>query len=231
VKDEDALINAILANPEDDELRQVYADWLEERGDPCGEFLRTEATLATLPEKDKRAGKLRARLQEMRARIDGGWLALMDRAPVEGCFQFRVKCPERWEALNTTDNPSVRVCDACRQKVFHCATLHQARRHALRGHCVAVDSRLLHKKGSLPTSPSRNPETQGLVLGMPAPPLPRYRPGQEVTVQRGPHRGIRGEVKEVRLHPLRLTVLLPLATGRTAVELDFEDLDPANARR
>jgi uncharacterized protein (TIGR02996 family) len=228
MKDEDALVNAILESPNDDALRQVYADWLEERGDPRGELLRTEAALAALPAKDKRAGKLRARLQELRLGIDERWLALLDRAPLEGCFRFRLKCPQRWEGLKPTEEPSVRFCEACRSKVFHCTTLEHAQRHATRGHCVAVDSRLLRKKGDLRTSSSCNPETQGMVMGWPAPPLPRYRPGQDVTVQRGPHKGARGEVKEVHLHPLRVTVLLPLATGRAAVELDIEDLDPAD---
>src|SRR4051794_40761044 len=131
MKDEDALLNAILANPEDDALRQVYADWLEERGDPRGEFLRTEARLASLSKAKRSAGKLRARLQELRAGIDGRWLALLDRTPVEGCFQFRMKCPKRWESLKGTDDASVRVCDVCRQKVFHCGTLELAQRHAL----------------------------------------------------------------------------------------------------
>jgi uncharacterized protein (TIGR02996 family) len=34
----DALLQAVLASPDDDTPRLVYADWLEERGDPRGEF-------------------------------------------------------------------------------------------------------------------------------------------------------------------------------------------------
>jgi uncharacterized protein (TIGR02996 family) len=37
MSDEAAFLNAILANPEDDAPRLVYADWLEERGDPATE--------------------------------------------------------------------------------------------------------------------------------------------------------------------------------------------------
>jgi uncharacterized protein (TIGR02996 family) len=37
---EKEFLDAITRNPEDEEARAVYADWLEERGDPRGEYLR-----------------------------------------------------------------------------------------------------------------------------------------------------------------------------------------------
>jgi uncharacterized protein (TIGR02996 family) len=40
---------AVLAQPEADEPRLVYADWLEERGEPRGEFIRVQVELAGLP--------------------------------------------------------------------------------------------------------------------------------------------------------------------------------------
>jgi uncharacterized protein (TIGR02996 family) len=47
--DEDAgFLQALLAAPEDDALRLVYADWLEERGDPRGEYLRCQCARAAL---------------------------------------------------------------------------------------------------------------------------------------------------------------------------------------
>lgn len=42
----DAFIDAIIASPADEALRLVYADWLDERGDPRGRYLRTEITFA-----------------------------------------------------------------------------------------------------------------------------------------------------------------------------------------
>jgi uncharacterized protein (TIGR02996 family) len=41
VETEGAFVAAIRANPGVETLRLVYADWLDERGDPRGEFLRT----------------------------------------------------------------------------------------------------------------------------------------------------------------------------------------------
>ena len=39
---------AICANPDDDAPRLVYADWLDEHGDPRGEFIRVQVELAAL---------------------------------------------------------------------------------------------------------------------------------------------------------------------------------------
>jgi len=46
---EPELLQAILANPDDDALRLIYADWLEEHNDARGEFIRVQIELATLP--------------------------------------------------------------------------------------------------------------------------------------------------------------------------------------
>jgi|GEM_PF-3207362 len=40
-----AMVDAILAAPDDDSPRLVYADWLTERGDPRGEFIQVQCTL------------------------------------------------------------------------------------------------------------------------------------------------------------------------------------------
>jgi uncharacterized protein (TIGR02996 family) len=49
---EDALLHDIIEHPEDDTPRLVYADWLEEQGDPMGavraEFIRVQCRLAQL---------------------------------------------------------------------------------------------------------------------------------------------------------------------------------------
>jgi uncharacterized protein (TIGR02996 family) len=74
----DDLLRAVLANPDDSALRGVYADWLEERGDPRGEFLRIAQRLAALPRKAKRRGPLVARLEELRPVIDPAWRALVE---------------------------------------------------------------------------------------------------------------------------------------------------------
>jgi uncharacterized protein (TIGR02996 family) len=48
----DGFIRAIIEEPDDDALRLIYADWLDERGDPRGRFIRVQCRLAVLPPDD-----------------------------------------------------------------------------------------------------------------------------------------------------------------------------------
>jgi uncharacterized protein (TIGR02996 family) len=73
--DEQAFVQAILANPADDGPRLVYADWLEEREDPRGEFLRIETARPRIPKKDKRQASFRRRLKQLRSTISSESLA------------------------------------------------------------------------------------------------------------------------------------------------------------
>jgi uncharacterized protein (TIGR02996 family) len=45
----DEFLQAILASPTDNGPRLIYADWLDEHGDPRGEFIRVQCTLEGLP--------------------------------------------------------------------------------------------------------------------------------------------------------------------------------------
>ena len=65
MSDEAGFLYALRENPGDDDTRLVYADWLEERGDPRGEYLRLEHQLRTIP----------ARLAHLREGIDRDWIA------------------------------------------------------------------------------------------------------------------------------------------------------------
>jgi hypothetical protein len=55
--------------------RLVYADWLEERGDPRGAFLRLEVALRG----SERAPELRERLHQARRPLDARWVAIVER--------------------------------------------------------------------------------------------------------------------------------------------------------
>jgi uncharacterized protein (TIGR02996 family) len=59
---DDAFLADIVANPDDDGLRLIYADYLDEKGDPRGEFIRVQVELARLPN-DMRTGRRRRELE------------------------------------------------------------------------------------------------------------------------------------------------------------------------
>jgi uncharacterized protein (TIGR02996 family) len=154
MNDERGFLRALREDPNDEVSRLVYADWLEEQGDPRGEFLRLEVQLSHMPAEDPQRTEGEARLRELRASLDPGWLARLDRTPVENCSlggpPFLFRCPRRWEELqDTTLGPAVRFCHECEQKVYHCGSVEEAQERARDGLCVAVDSRLVRTEGDL----------------------------------------------------------------------------------
>jgi uncharacterized protein (TIGR02996 family) len=70
---EDAFLRAVLADPDDDEPRLVYADWLEERDDPRGEFIRLQCILARLAGSDPIRAALAARERQLLRRHGHKW--------------------------------------------------------------------------------------------------------------------------------------------------------------
>jgi uncharacterized protein (TIGR02996 family) len=91
MSEEAAFLRAVQANPNDVAVRLVYADWLEERGDPRGEYLRIACALSSPtttpsgkgPKPRPRRATLWARLQTLRPTLDIKWLAR-----VGGLFHF-----------------------------------------------------------------------------------------------------------------------------------------------
>jgi uncharacterized protein (TIGR02996 family) len=68
MSDEDTFAHAILANPDDDLPRLVFADWLEERGrESHAELIRVQCELAQLPRRSRDPQK-KARRAELAAR-------------------------------------------------------------------------------------------------------------------------------------------------------------------
>jgi uncharacterized protein (TIGR02996 family) len=71
----DAFLRAIIANPDDDTPRLVYADWLDEYGDPArAEFIRVQCELARTEEDDPRRPGLEDREHELLTALERVWL-------------------------------------------------------------------------------------------------------------------------------------------------------------
>ena len=60
MRDTEAMLQLILDHPEQDGPRLIFADWLTERGDPRGEFIRLQCELAPLPAADARRLEIRS---------------------------------------------------------------------------------------------------------------------------------------------------------------------------
>jgi uncharacterized protein (TIGR02996 family) len=60
-----AFLREIVAHPDDDAPRLIYADWLEEHGDPRGEFIRLQCELARLPDGGPQRGRLKTRSEQL----------------------------------------------------------------------------------------------------------------------------------------------------------------------
>lgn len=210
--DEQGFLKAILERPDDDARKLVYADWLDEQGDPRAEYLRLmmkqrrervitpkqrqrhqqlSAELATLLSQGTRRtptsggfprhteeemrrvreleGELRklsrkirqpipARLQELAATLDPHWLAIVSDPQIELCgksggarvgLHFEFVCDQSWADMRPTDDNAVRHCEACSKNVHYCDTIVDARTHARRGECIAVDLGIIRRDGDL----------------------------------------------------------------------------------
>lgn len=78
MNEEAGLLNAIRANPEDDTSRLVYADWLDDREDPRGHFVRLHLALrAASPDHVDRVAA-EHELSEFRAACRPDWLAVVE---------------------------------------------------------------------------------------------------------------------------------------------------------
>lgn len=92
--DEEAFLAAIRAQPDDDTARLVFADWLDDRDDPRGRFVRLHLALrSTAPDHIQRpAGE--ATLSTLRKRLSTEWLAALEpeRAHLYPPLQSRPYC-------------------------------------------------------------------------------------------------------------------------------------------
>jgi uncharacterized protein (TIGR02996 family) len=72
VSQEEAFLRAIIESPNDDVPRLVYADWLEERGDPRSEFIRVQCALKR-PHAPQDHARLAAREKELLEAHEATW--------------------------------------------------------------------------------------------------------------------------------------------------------------
>jgi uncharacterized protein (TIGR02996 family) len=74
--DEQAFLQILCENSLDDATRLVYADWLEERGDPRAHYLRREMLLAESQESEEGHAALEEEVRRSRSELDPDWIEL-----------------------------------------------------------------------------------------------------------------------------------------------------------
>lgn len=132
------LLGAIAAG--DEASRLVYADWLEGAGDAArAELLRLQHALDAMAPDEPGFERATDRLREVAAGVDPAWRARVGKRLIEGCPAFDFSCPKLWSELEPTERDGVRHCGSCDQPVYYCASVEEARDHAARGACVALD--------------------------------------------------------------------------------------------
>jgi uncharacterized protein (TIGR02996 family) len=103
----EALFQAVLAEPDDDTPRLIYADWLEENGQgDRAEFIRGQVELFRRPANDARGKQLRQREKELWSANKKAWLAtlppeLRNRKYIafhRGFFEELTHAPSTWAA-------------------------------------------------------------------------------------------------------------------------------------
>src|SRR5262245_37130005 len=81
-------LQTVLENPADDGARLVYADWLEEQGDPRGEFIRVQIELTRLKPGEPTFEGLTDREMRLLGRHGAAWRAEIPEWARNGC-EFR----------------------------------------------------------------------------------------------------------------------------------------------
>ncbi len=79
MSDRETFLAEILANPEDNTPRLVYADWLTEQGDPQGEFIHLQIQRESLPKNSAKSRRLRKRERELlkENELNENWAGLL----------------------------------------------------------------------------------------------------------------------------------------------------------
>jgi uncharacterized protein (TIGR02996 family) len=166
---ETALLELIQKTPADPEPRLVYSDWLEERGDGLrAEYVRLQMRVGATAADPADVSAEARRFRELSQRVPLSWRAALARANLENCLSFEVVCPKTWDKLTPTEREDVRFCGACRSNVHFCATVADARVHAQRGACVALDLSVIRHPGDL----NPRPMMVGMIMPPSEPPSP-----------------------------------------------------------
>ena len=131
-----ALVDAILER--DEASRLVYADYLDDRGDPRANLVR-----------ELQPG-VRPTTEQLALLVDTNvrWRARVLQPAIEGCSR-RDRCPGHWGEVTRTNRADLKTCGACAKLVQYSVDVAQAGEHVARGGTVVLDPLCLRWPGDL----------------------------------------------------------------------------------
>ena len=112
VGDENDFLRAILDDPDDPIPRLAYADWLQKRGDPRGEYIQVRAAAATNPA----SRRINSRLKQLRTVIAPGWLPLLDGAGRQEEERNLLLAPKPWRRVQSLTELRRRLSGTLKQE-------------------------------------------------------------------------------------------------------------------
>ena len=114
-----AFLEAIDRRPGDDDVRSVYADWLEEQGrSNAADYLRAQLRMKHMTPEQPEFRELARTIESLGGTMSRRWRRTVARLPIEKCdLRFELVCPQRWDALARTASPNERFCGACEKRV------------------------------------------------------------------------------------------------------------------
>lgn len=125
--DERAFLQGIIEHPEDEAIRLIYADWLEEhQRDAQAEWLRWESKLQSQIQSGADTQETIQEIQTRNRHINPYWLSLVSRGRIEHCRRFDGSCPNVWQKIPLTlhEEPEeangeiFRECQTCGRRVY-----------------------------------------------------------------------------------------------------------------
>lgn len=121
--EEQGFLQEILNNPQEETVRLVYADWLEDRGDPRATFLRLDLALRSCSPDHAQRRDAEEELSCLRKEIEQAWLDKIELRGTGDSSQFYPSCKcleasysdEPWQELEFHIENQDTECDAWKQ--------------------------------------------------------------------------------------------------------------------
>jgi uncharacterized protein (TIGR02996 family) len=98
----DAFLQAVLAEPDDDAPRLIFADWLEERGDPRGAFIRLQCALERIGPVDPARLDLEDEAGDLLHQNEEEWTAPNGVSAAVSSKRLRLRAMGSWRAAMTS---------------------------------------------------------------------------------------------------------------------------------